>query len=454
MPPDVQAVLPKRTYSGEIGLAPGRGHRFLIGTAIVLGLAAMLFAMANGELFRPIRNAIEDGNLSSSLLRPSLLWLSMALLMLVLRTVLWFSYRPFSSATYESAPTMTVVIPAYNEGAMVEQSIESVAAARYPSGRLEILVVDDGSTDNTWTFIQRAASRHEGLVTAVKLERNQGKRAALATGFRAARGEILVTIDSDSVIDAGTLLAMAGPFRDPKIGAVAGKVAAFNRDTGLIPRMLHVRYILSFDFLRSVQSTYRTVYCCPGALAGYRARVVHEVLEPWLAQRFLGARCTYGEDRALTNYILDRGFDSVYQGNAVVHTVVPETYTKLCKMYLRWDRSYIREEIRFLRIVWKRPLVPMVLAVFEKLITNLRFPVAWTATATLAVIAVSEPMALVRTLLAIGTAAGFYMLYYVYSDRSMRFVHGILYAYFSFFTLWWIFPYALMTVRSRSWMTR
>ena len=454
MPPDVQAVLPKRTYSGEIGLAPGRGHRFLIGTAIVLGLAAMLFAMANGELFRPIRNAIEDGNLSSSLLRPSLLWLSMALLMLVLRTVLWFSYRPFSSATYESAPTMTVVIPAYNEGAMVEQSIESVAAARYPSGRLEILVVDDGSTDNTWTFIQRAASRHEGLVTAVKLERNQGKRAALATGFRAARGEILVTIDSDSVIDAGTLLAMAGPFRDPKIGAVAGKVAAFNRDTGLIPRMLHVRYILSFDFLRSVQSTYRTVYCCPGALAGYRTRVVHEVLEPWLAQRFLGARCTYGEDRALTNYILDRGFDSVYQGNAVVHTVVPETYTKLCKMYLRWDRSYIREEIRFLRIVWKRPLVPMVLAVFEKLITNLRFPVAWTATATLAVIAVSEPMALVRTLLAIGTAAGFYMLYYVYSDRSMRFVHGILYAYFSFFTLWWIFPYALMTVRSRSWMTR
>jgi len=454
MPPDVQAVLPQTAYSGEIGLEPGRGYRFIVGTAIVLGLAAMLYAMLNGELFRPIRNAIEDGNLSASILKPSLIWLSMALLMLVLRTILWFSYRPFGSAMYESAPTMTVVIPAYNEGAMVEQSIESVAAARYPSGRLEILVVDDGSTDDTWTYIQRAAARHAGVVTAVKLERNQGKRAALATGFRAARGEVLVTIDSDSVIDTGTLLAMAGPFRDPRVGAVAGKVAAYNRDKGFIPRMLHVRYILSFDFLRSVQSTYRTVYCCPGALAGYRASVVREVLEPWLAQRFLGTRCTYGEDRALTNYILDRGFDSVYQGTAVVHTVVPESYTKLCKMYLRWDRSYIREELRFLRIVWKRPLVPMVLAIFEKLITNLRFPVAWTATATLAVIAVSEPLALLRTLLAIGVGAGFYMLYYVYSDRSMRFLHGILYAYFSFFTLWWIFPYALMTVRSRSWMTR
>ena len=454
MPPNLQAVLPLPASSAQAGLPPGRGYRILVGSAIVLGLAAILFAMLNGDLFRPIRQSIEAGNLSASVMKPSLIWISMGLMMLTLRTLLWFSYRPFEAATHKSAPTMTVVIPAYNEGPMVEQSIESVAAARYPRGRLEILVVDDGSTDDTWTHIQRAAARHPGLVTAVRLERNQGKRAALATGFRAARGAVLVTIDSDSVIEADALLAMAGPFRDPRVGAVAGKVAAFNRDRGIIPRMLHVRYVLSFDFQRSVQSTYRTVYCCPGALAGYRASVVGEVLEAWLAQRFLGVRCTYGEDRALTNAILERGFDTVYQGSAVVHTLVPDTYAKLWKMYLRWDRSYVREEIRFARIVWKRPLVPMVLAVFEKLITNLRFPVAWTATAMLAVIAVSDPMALVRVLLAIGIGAGFYMLYYVYTERSMRFVHGILYAYFAFFALWWIFPYAIMTVRSRSWMTR
>jgi hyaluronan synthase len=218
--------------------------------------------------------------------------------------------------------------------------------------------------------------------------------------------------------------------------------------------MLHASRILSFDFQRSVQSTCRTVYCCPGALAAYRASVVREVLEPWLAQRFLGVPCTYGEDRALTNAILERGFDTVYQGTAVVRTLVPETYAKLCRMYLLWDRSYVREEIRFARIVWKRPLVPMLLAVFEKLISNLRFPVAWTATATLAVIAVSDPMALVRVLLAIGIGAGFYMLYFACTERSMRFVHGILYAYFAFFALWWIFPYAIVTVRSRAWMTR
>ena len=454
MPSSLPIVLPRTAPSAQTGQSPGRGHRILVGSAIVLGLAFFFIAMLHGELFRPIRHSIEAGHLSAAVLKPSLILASMGFMMLTLRTLLWFSYRPFEPASYETAPTMTVIIPAYNEGSMVEQSIESVAAARYPRDRLEILVVDDGSTDDTWQYIQRAADRHPGLVSAVRLARNQGKRVALATGFRAARGAILVTIDSDSVIESGALLAMAGPFRDPRVGAVAGKVAALNRNQGIIPRMLHVRYVLSFDFQRSVQSTYRTVYCCPGALAGYRASVVAEVLEPWLKQRFLGVPCTYGEDRALTNAILERNFDTVYQGSAVVHTLVPDTYAKLCKMYLRWDRSYVREEIRFARIVWRRPLGPMMLAVIEKLITNLRFPAMWTATGMLAVIAVSDPMALVRVCFAIGVGAGFYMLYYVYTERSMRFMHGILYAYFAFFALWWIFPYAIMTVRSRSWMTR
>ena len=261
---------------------------------------------------------------------------------------------------------------------MVEKSIASVAAAHYPHDRLEILVVDDGSKDDTWHYIEQAAARFPGLVTALRHERNQGKRAALATGFRRARGAVLVTIDSDSVIERNALLAIAGPFRDARVGAVAGKVAAYNRNGGFIARMLHVRYILSFDFMRSAQSTFGTVYCCPGALSGYRASVVREVLDAWLNQRFLGAPCTFGEDRALTNWILASGYDTIYQSNAVVHTLVPETYVRLAKMYLRWERSYVREEIRFAWIVWRRPIVPMLLAVFEKAVTNLRYPVAWT----------------------------------------------------------------------------
>jgi len=261
-------------------------------------------------------------------------------------------------------------------------------------------------------------------------------------------------VDSDSIISRETLLAIAGPFRDPRVGAVAGKVAVHNRRAHIIPRMLHVRFILSFDFLRSAQSVYRTVYCCPGALAAYRASVVRDVLAEWEHQTFLGAPCTYGEDRALTNLILGAGYDTVYQRTAIVHTMVPTTYGKLCRMFLRWDRSYIREEFRFGKIVWKRPLGSRVLAIYETTITNLRFPVGYGAMALWAINAVNDPASIVRMLLAIMVVSTLYVMYYLRSERSWDFVFGILYAYFSFFALSWIFPYAALTLRARGWLTR
>ncbi|MEK7336789.1 MAG: hypothetical protein AAB111_04880 [Nitrospirota bacterium] len=143
----------------------------------------------------------------------------------------------------------------------------------------------------------------------------------------------------------------AGPFRNGRVGAVAGKVCVLNRYQLMLPRMLHVRFVLSFDFLRSVQSTYGTVYCCPGALSAYRAAVVQALLPAWLHQRFLGEICTIGEDQALTNDVLAAGYQAVCQRTAVAQTLAPETYRKLCRMFLRWDRSYIREEIGLWKIM-------------------------------------------------------------------------------------------------------
>jgi len=391
---------------------------------------------------------------SRMIVRPSILWASMGIVLLGFRTVLWFFYRPFSPAEPADAPFLTVIIPAYNEGPMVEQTINSVARADYPADRLEIIAVDDGSKDDTWKYIQAAALRYPNLVTPVRFPQNRGKRAALEVGFRQARGEVAVTIDSDSVIEPGTLLAIAGPFRKDSVGAVAGKVAVYNRGEGIIPRMLHVRFILSFDFLRAVQSTYGTVYCCPGALTAYRLSVVRKVLDRWMNQRFLGELCTYGEDRSMTNFILGEGYDTVYQRTAVVHTNVPVTYSKLCRMLLRWDRSYIKEELRLARIVWKRPMVPRLITVFDQVVTNLRFPVNYSIIALLVSLTVSDPHTLVRLLVAIGLLSLINMLYFLHSERSWDFIYGILYSYFAFFSLFWIFPTAVFTVRSRSWMTR
>jgi hyaluronan synthase len=126
---------------------------------------------------------------------PGLLWLGLGFLLIVVRTIFWILYRPAPAAAREGAPSLTVVIPAYNEGAMVLQSIESAVKADYPHDRLQILVIDDGSKDDTWSYISQAAERYPGVVTALRQDRNRGKREALALGFSHARGEILVTID-------------------------------------------------------------------------------------------------------------------------------------------------------------------------------------------------------------------------------------------------------------------
>lgn len=438
----------------SVSVAHGPAWDWLMRAAIIAALLSLIYVAAVGDVFVPLLDAVERHRWSRLIVSPSLFWALMGLLMLLFRTLLWFRYRPYAIATVEDAPALTVVIPAYNEGPMVRKSIASVAGAVYPRDRLEILVVDDGSRDDTWDHIEAEAALHPDVVTTLRFPENRGKRAALEAGFRRARGEVVITIDSDSVIDSSTLLAMVGPFRDPRVGAVAGRVQVFNRAAGVIPRMLQVRYTLAFDFLRAVQSTYRTVYCCPGALAAYRVSVVRRVLDRWMGQTFLGAPCTYGEDRSMTNFILGEGYDTVYQRTGVVHTLVPLTYKRLVKMYLRWDRSYVREEIRFFGILWKRPLPWLVISLVDSVITNLRYPVGYASLGLLIYVGLEYPFTVLRLLFAIGLMAGLNMLYYLRSERSWDFVFGILYAYYSAFALFWLFPYAVLTVRAKGWLTR
>lgn len=427
---------------------------WVLSLTIVATLVIGTYFSLRSGVYDPILHFAQTHRWGRFIVKPSVMWTVLGSILLTFRTFMWFGYRPARASTYEEAPSLTVIIPAYNEGPMVSKTIDSVLASLYPRDRIEVFVVDDGSRDDTWTHIERAAGRYPGLVTTVRFERNRGKRAALEAGFRAARGEIVVTIDSDSVIETDTLLAIAGPFREARVGAVAGRVGVFNKEDGLIPRMLHVRFILAFDLLRAAQSAYGTVFCCPGALTAFRASVVAKVLDRWMNQTFLGVPCTYGEDRAITNLILAEGFDTVYQRTARVHTVVPRTYDKLCKMYLRWDRSYIREEIEFYRIVWRRPWKSKLLALFETGVTNLRYPVTYACLALLIASVFSDPTTILRVLLGIGIMALTNMLYYLKSERSGDFIYGVIYAYFAFFGLVWIFPWALVTVRSRSWMTR
>ncbi len=373
----------------------------------------------------------------------------------LVRTILWWRYKPYPLPS-GPLPRVTIIIPAYNEGAMVEKAIYAAAASDYPAERLEIICIDDGSTDDTWTYLDRARQRHPRLIKAIRFPKNRGKKEALYAGFTRGRGQFFVTIDSDSIIRPDTVRQVIAPMlRDLQVGAVAGNVKVFNRARSLMARMLAVRFVLAFDFLRASQSMYGCVTCTPGALSAYRAQVLRPILGKWRRHTFMGLPANIGEDRALTNFVLRQGYFTVYQRSALVHTVVPETYRGLCRMYLRWDRSNFRENWVQLKFIfsnyrkqhWFLPIV-------DFFITQIEFPLTYLFLGMLLLSFFIYPIVMVKFFAGLGVFTLVWMYYYIHQERDMEFIYGILYSYFAFFFLNWVQPYAFLTVRNDRWLTR
>jgi hyaluronan synthase len=379
------------------------------------------------------------------------------LLMLLLqgvRTVLWALYRPYPLSA-APLPSLTVVIPAYNEGKMVEMALHSVAQADYPRELLEIICVDDGSTDDTWDYIEQACQRFPGLIQTIRFPENRGKKAALYAGFQNGRGEVMVTVDSDSIIEPEALRHLVAPIQeDAGIGAVAGNVKVYNRHQSFMGKMQGVRFV-NLDFLRASQSLYKTVICTPGSLAAYRRAALLPNLDAWLHQTFLKAPCHHSEDRALTNFILKSGYFSYYQRSAVVYTLVPESYAGVCRMYLRWERGNVRESIVMLGYLFTRyrrkyRIMPIV----ECLLTQMEGPLTCFFFALLLFSLIVYPPILFKLLMLLGIMSICGLIYYLCLERDLEFVYGVIYSYYAFFLLQWIFPYAFFTVRDRRWLTR
>jgi len=376
------------------------------------------------------------------------------------RLLLWWVYRPTQTVEDDALPRLAVVIPAFNEGPMVRRAIESALQSRYPADRLHVIVVDDGSTDDTAAHIALAVV--PGRVTALSLPDNRGKRHALHAGFCLARNlgvDVVVTVDSDSVVPPDSLAALVSPLvLDGRVGAVAGKVVAYNRRRNLLTRMLGVRYILGFDFIRAYQSVLRTVWCCPGALQAYRFAIIAPHLDAWRDQRFLGAQCTNGDDHAMTNLVLSLGHDTVYQSTATVETLVPATYARLCKMYVRWGRSATREGLRALRFAPRRAaslgLLRGSLVLIDAVLQPLTVLARVLGLGAAVALGALSPIGLAQAVAATTLVALVYCAVFLRSEPTIEALFGLLYAWFALIALPWIQPFATLTVRRNGWMTR
>jgi cellulose synthase/poly-beta-1,6-N-acetylglucosamine synthase-like glycosyltransferase len=232
-----------------------------------------------------------------------------------------------------------VIVPAYNEEAGIAATIGSLLDTDYP-GRLEVIVVDDGSTDRT----AEIAASFTG-VPGVRLIRkpNGGKPSALNAGVARARAEILVLVDGDTVFQRDTIGNLVAPMADPRVGAVSGNTKVANRG-GIIGRWQHIEYVIGFNLDRRLFDVLQCMPTVPGAIGAFRRDALAAV----------GGvpSDTLAEDTDLTMAICRSGRRVVYEETAVAWTEAPATLRQLWRQRYRWCYGT-------LQAMWKHRRAPV-----------------------------------------------------------------------------------------------
>ena len=263
---------------------------------------------------------------------------------------------------YNYTPGVTIIVPCYNEETWIDRTIIQAVNQDYPIDKLEVLIVDDCSTDNSREVILRTIEkldqenqrfRVKERVRPIFQAKNGGKREALSTGVRIAKHELVVFVDSDSFLDVFAIRNIVQPFKDPKTGGVSGRCDVANTYTNELTRMQSVRYYIAFRIMKAAEAVFDTVTCLSGPLSCYRKEIVESHIDDWLNQKFLGQIATFGDDRSMTNFVL-RDYRCNYQDTAVVYTIVPNNYKSFLKQQMRWKRSWLRESMIAGTFMWKK----------------------------------------------------------------------------------------------------
>ncbi|HEX6455118.1 MAG TPA: bifunctional polysaccharide deacetylase/glycosyltransferase family 2 protein [Solirubrobacterales bacterium] len=219
-------------------------------------------------------------------------------------------------------PPVSIVVPAFNEAEVIEQAVRSLAGSEY--SELEVIVVDDGSADRTGEIVAGLGLEQVRVLT----EDNRGKAAALNTGIAAARHDLIVTVDADTVFEPRTLRRLVKPFQDGQVGAVAGNTKVGNRGR-LLGRWQHIDYVMGFNLDRRLYDVLRCMPTVPGAIGAFRRSALDGV------GGFSGA--TLAEDTDITIALGRAGWRVLYAEDAIAFTEAPSTLSALWRQRYRWS---------------------------------------------------------------------------------------------------------------------
>lgn len=243
----------------------------------------------------------------------------------------------------ECYPPVSILVPAYNEGVMIEAAIRSLLRMDYPE--YEVIVLDDGSSDDTYDRARAFEGQWDGCSVRVVRKSNSGKAGTLNYGIQIARHPLVLCMDGDSKLSEDTLRRTARHFSNPLVAAVAGNVKVINRKS-FWASVQALEYIEGLNMARRAQGFMRAVNIIPGPLGLFRREVLLEV----------GGYSTdtFAEDADLTLKILAAGWRIEYEDRAVAWTEAPEKLQSLIKQRYRWTRGVL-QALRKRRRVFTHP---------------------------------------------------------------------------------------------------
>ncbi|MGB9719266.1 MAG: glycosyltransferase [Candidatus Anstonellales archaeon] len=237
-------------------------------------------------------------------------------------------------------PKISVIIPAYNEEKNLERCVLSVINADYPKNKIEIIIVDDGSTDDTYKVAKALRRKYPGIVRAYT-KKNSGKADSVNMGIEKASGEIIATLDADSYITPKVIEKMLPYFKEEGVMAVTAAVKASNKK-GLLERLQAVEYIYTL-FSRKVMEFIEAIYVTPGPFSMFKAELFKEI----------GGfdRNNILEDQEIAMRIQSYNYKIRSSLDADVYTEVPRTFSSLLKQRIRWHRGGLRNSYKYLHLI-------------------------------------------------------------------------------------------------------
>jgi len=272
---------------------------------------------------------------------------------LVFRFIVTYRYKPVTDQKFR--PQVSVIIPVFNEEKNISKTIDSIMQTSYPKDKIEIIVTDDKSTDNTLQIVSQKSG-----VKVIALPINKGKRHALELGVRACKGEVIVCVDSDTTLDPEAITNLVQPLANPDVYCVCGNGIVANeqdkKQDNTLSRLQKVWYADSFRIRKGVESQFGMVICCSGVLSAYRKDKFLQVINEWLNEKFLGHEVVSGDDRQMTNLMLKIGGKSKFQSNAIAYTFAPYETKKFINQQLRWGRSAFRGMLYASKFFYKKQL--------------------------------------------------------------------------------------------------